>query len=71
MRHLADKTTGMDAHAFLVAFCAVAKDLYPEFRWGEVEPLLERSWERYQGDGIREWADVRELVRERWESHLK
>lgn len=68
MTRSAEMSVGFDPHTFLVAFCAVAMDLYPELGWVEVEPKLERSWERYLGDGIRRWADVRELARERWEA---
>ncbi|MGH8077514.1 MAG: hypothetical protein ACREPE_09355 [Lysobacter sp.] len=68
MIHASEMALGYDAHAFLVAFCTVAMDLYPELTWDEVEPRLKRSWERYQGDGVRQWAEVRDLARERWEA---
>lgn len=57
--------------SFLGAFCAIAGDLYPELDWEDVEPKLQRSWERYLGDGNRQWEDVRGLVRARWEARSK
>ena len=66
MVRIAEMTAAWDRNAFLLAFCAVATELYPELDWDEVEPLLQRSWERYLGDGDREWIEVRDLVREQW-----
>lgn len=68
MSRLSDMFTGLDAHAFLVAFCALAEELYPELDWAAVEPKLQRSWERYQGDDRCRWEDVRETARVRWEA---
>jgi hypothetical protein len=71
MIRIAEMTAGWDRNAFLLAFCAVATELYPDLDWEDVEPRLQRSWERYLGDGDREWIEVRELVRERWNAQKK
>jgi hypothetical protein len=48
----------------------LAVELYPDEDWASVEPKLARSWERYIGDGMCEWKDVRESARIRWEGRV-
>lgn len=61
-----DTGAGLDVHSYLVAFCALAFELYPGESWTTVESKLERSWERYMGDGLCHWEDVRDAAHSRW-----
>ena len=58
----------VDVHDYLVAFCALAMELYPDEDWTAVEPKLEQSWKRYLGDGMCSWSDVRDSAHTRWEA---
>lgn len=51
---------------FLVSFCTLARDMYPDLDWNAVEPKLERSWQRLRGDGGLPWRDVRDCAHARW-----
>lgn len=68
MIRFSDTGPCVDVHSYLVAFCALAVELYPDEDWVTVEPKLARSWERYIGEGLCEWKDVRESARTRWEA---
>lgn len=58
----------VDMHHYLFAFCALAMELYPDEDWSAVEPKLQRSWQRYLGDGMCSWAQVRDSAQARWEA---
>lgn len=62
----ADTDACLDVHSYLVAFCALAFELYPGENWATVEPKLERSWERYMGDSLCPWKEVRDSAHLRW-----
>lgn len=66
MIHSFDAGACVDAHTYLIAFCALAMELYPDEDWATVEPKLARSWQRYLGDGTCDWSDVRDTARTRW-----
>ncbi len=60
-----------DVHSYLVAFCTLAMELYPDEDWATVQPKLERSWGRYAGEGMCSWNDVRDSAHQRWEARSK
>ena len=61
---------GCDTHAFLASFCSLAFELYPDQDWAEVEPKLQRAWERQVAIDQCPWVDIREDARIRWEARL-
>jgi hypothetical protein len=61
----------VDVHSYLVAFCTLAIQLYPDQDWDTVQPKLARSWERYVGESTCSWDDVREAAQQRWEARAK
>lgn len=61
-----DSGACVDVNTYLIAFCALAMELYPGEEWAAVEPKLERSWQRYLGDGMCHWSDVRNAAQKRW-----
>lgn len=71
MIRLADVSPCLDVHSYLVAFCTLAIELYPDEDWATVQPKLERSWERYVGDGMCSWEDVRDSAHQRWEARFQ
>ena len=67
----ADLGPCVDLHHYLSAFCALAMELYPDEDWAAVEPKLHRSWQRYLGDSMCSWEQVRDSAQARWEArHL-
>ena len=66
MIRFAEKGSSVGVHSYLVAFCALAAELYPQDDWATVEPKLQRSWERYIADGACGWEDVRQSAHARW-----
>lgn len=71
MINSADLGPCVDLHQYLAAFCALAMELYPDEDWAEVEPKLQRSWQRYLGDTTCSWAQVRDSAQLRWRArHL-
>ena len=46
MIRFADAGSCADVHSYLVAFCTLAIELYPDEEWTTVQPKLERSWNR-------------------------
>lgn len=71
MIRLADVCPCLDVHSYLVAFCTLAIELYPDEDWATVQPKLERSWERYVSDGMCRWEDVRDSAHQRWEARFQ
>jgi hypothetical protein len=58
----------LDARTFLVSFCALAREIYPDLDWDTVAPKLQRSWDRAHGEHGFRWAEVSESARIRWEA---
>jgi len=72
MIRFADAGSCADVHSYLVAFCTLAIELYPDEEWTTVQPKLERSWNRYVGESMCSWKDVHDAARARWEArHLQ
>ncbi|MGH8075982.1 MAG: hypothetical protein ACREPE_01475 [Lysobacter sp.] len=55
-----------DDVAFVITYCILARELYPDTDWETVEPRLEQGWLRVRGDSTASWQDVRQIGRARW-----
>lgn len=68
MIRFADVSPCEDVHQYLVAFCALAIEIFPEDDWITVQPKLQKSWERYAAERHCGWQQVSAAAQARWEA---